>query len=78
MGRFVRQATSRCEAAIPVTAVLSAADWSAGILLLLLLLYTIIILRGAIVNGTYGIIDENLYIYPFLLAILGPINYGPP
>ena len=35
-----------------------------------------IILRGTIVNRTYGT-HKNLYIYPFLLTIFGPINYGP-
>ena len=36
-----------------------------------------ILLRGTIVNRTYGI-HKNLYIYPFLLTIFGPINYVPP
>ena len=35
------------------------------------------LLRGTIVNRTYGI-DKNLNIPPFLLTIFGPINYGPP
>ena len=35
------------------------------------------LLRGAIVNRTYGI-HKNLYILPFLLTIFDPINYGPP
>ena len=38
---------------------------------------SIILLRGAIVNRTYGIL-KNLYVYPFLLTIFGPVNYGPP
>ena len=33
--------------------------------------------RGAIVNRTY-VTDKNRYIYLFLLAIVGPIYYGPP
>ena len=37
----------------------------------------VVVLRGTIVNRTYGI-HKNLYIKPFLLAIFGPINYGPP
>ena len=36
-----------------------------------------IVLRGAIVNRTYGI-HKNLYIQPFLPTLFGPINYGPP
>ena len=39
--------------------------------------YYCIILRGTIVNRTYGI-HKNLCILPFLLTISGPINYGPP
>ena len=35
-----------------------------------------LLLRGAIVNRTYGI-DTNPYIYTFLQTIFGPINYGP-
>ena len=35
------------------------------------------VLRGAIVNGTYGI-HNNLYIEPLLLTIFSSINYGPP
>ena len=35
------------------------------------------LLRGTIVNRTYGI-HKKLYISPFLLRIFGPINYGPP
>ena len=35
------------------------------------------VLRGTIVSRTYGI-HKNLYMYPFLLTIFGPINYGPP
>ena len=35
------------------------------------------ILRGTIVNGTYGI-HKNLYISSFLLTLFGPLNYGPP
>ena len=35
------------------------------------------LLRGTIVNRTYGI-NKNLYIYLFLLTIFSPINYGPP
>ena len=35
------------------------------------------LLRGAIVNRTYGI-HKTLYISPFLLTTFGPINYGPP
>ena len=34
-------------------------------------------LRGTIVIRTCGI-HKNLYIYPLLLTIFGPINYGPP
>ena len=33
--------------------------------------------RGTIVHGAYGI-HKNLFIQPFLLTIVGPINYGPP
>ena len=36
-----------------------------------------LLLRGTIVNRTYGI-HKNLYIQHFLLTIVGPINYGPP
>ena len=36
-----------------------------------------ILLRGTIVNRTYGI-HKTLYIYLFLLTIFGPVNYGPP
>ena len=36
-----------------------------------------VLLRGTIANRTYGI-HKNLYIYPFLLTIFGPIDYGPP
>ena len=35
------------------------------------------LLRGTIVNRTYGV-NKNLYIQPFLLTIFGPINYGAP
>ena len=35
------------------------------------------LLRGAIVNRTYGI-HKNLYIHRFLPTIFGPIYYGPP
>ena len=35
------------------------------------------LLRGAILNRTYGT-HKNLYIYLLLLTILGPIYYGPP
>ena len=35
------------------------------------------LLRGTIVNRTYGI-HKNLYVEPFLLTIFGPVNYGPP
>ena len=35
------------------------------------------LLRGTIVNRTYGI-HKNLYISLFLLRIFGPVNYGPP
>ena len=41
------------------------------------ILHDLVLLRGAIVNRTYGIY-KNLYISPFLLTIFGPINYGPP
>ena len=37
----------------------------------------VLILRGTIVNRTYGI-QQNLYIQPFLRTIFGPTNYGPP
>ena len=36
-----------------------------------------LLLRGAIVNRTYGK-HKNLYIYPFLLTIFCPIFYAPP
>ena len=39
--------------------------------------HTVELLRGTIVNRTYGI-HKNLYIEAFLLTIFGPINYGPP
>ena len=45
-------------------------------MLLLLVAYRLL-LRGTIVNRTYGI-DKNLYIHPFLLTIFGVIYYGPP
>ena len=35
------------------------------------------LLRGTIVNRTYGI-HKNHDISPFLLTIFGPITYGPP
>ena len=35
------------------------------------------LLRGAMVNRTYGT-QKKTYIYPFLLTIVGPIYYGPP
>ena len=35
------------------------------------------LLRGTILNRTYGI-DKNLHIYLFLLTIFGPNYYGPP
>ena len=38
--------------------------------------YTTVLLRGNIVNRTYGI-HKNLYVNPFLLTIFGPVNYGP-
>ena len=37
----------------------------------------ILVLRGTIVNRTYGT-PKNPYIYPFLLTTFGPIYYGPP
>ena len=37
----------------------------------------LMLLRGTIVNRTYGIY-KNLYVWPFLLTIFGPVNYGPP
>ena len=44
----------------------------------LLYLYTRYdLLRGTIVNRTYGRY-KNLYIYLFLLTIYGPIYCGPP
>ena len=36
-----------------------------------------LLLRGTIVNRTYGT-HKNLYVSPFLLTIFGPVNYGPP
>ena len=42
-----------------------------------LLLGYILLLRGIIVNRTYGI-HKNLFISPFSPTIFGPINYGPP
>ena len=36
-----------------------------------------LLLRGAIVNRTYGT-HKNLYVYLFLLTKIGPIYYGPP
>jgi len=41
------------------------------------IVYTTEILRGTIVNRTYGK-HKNLYICLFLLTIFGPIYYGPP
>ena len=35
------------------------------------------LLRGTLVNRTYGI-HKNLYIFTSLPTIFGPINYGPP
>ena len=35
------------------------------------------LLRGTIVNRTYGT-HKDLYISPFLPSIFGPIYYGPP
>ena len=37
----------------------------------------LILLRGIIVNRTYGT-HKNLHIYVFSLTIFGPIYYGPP
>ena len=42
-----------------------------------LFLSLLLILRGAIVNRTYGT-HKNLYTSLFLLPIFGPIYYGPP
>ena len=39
--------------------------------------YIVRLLRGTLVNRTYGT-HKNLYIYLFLLTLLGPIYYGPP
>ena len=39
--------------------------------------YSGVILRGTIVNRTYGI-HKNLYVQAFLPTIFGPVNYGPP
>ena len=36
-----------------------------------------VILRGTIVNRTYGT-HKNLHIYLFLPTTFGPIYYGPP
>ena len=36
-----------------------------------------LVLRGGIVNRTYGI-HNKVYVSPFLLTIFRPINYGPP
>ena len=38
---------------------------------------TILLVRGTIINRTYGTYT-NLYISLFLLNIFGPIYYGPP
>ena len=38
-------------------------------------IYRELLLRGAIVNRTYGI-DKNPYVYLILLTIFGPIYYG--
>ena len=38
---------------------------------------THMVIRGTLVNRTYGIY-KNLYIYPFLLTVFGPVNYSPP
>ena len=35
------------------------------------------LLRGTIVNRTYGT-HKNLHVHLFLLTIFGPIYYGPP
>ena len=35
------------------------------------------LLRGTIVNRTYGI-HKSVHIQTFLLTIFGPINFGPP
>ena len=39
--------------------------------------YTAQLLRGTIINRTYGI-HKNLYIHLVLLTIFGTIYYGPP
>ena len=39
---------------------------------------TTVLLRGTIVNRTYGTHKKKLYIYLFMLTIFGPICYGPP
>ena len=39
--------------------------------------YLVLLLRGTIVNRTYGT-HKNLNISLFLLTIFGPVNYGPP
>ena len=39
--------------------------------------YADMLLRGTIVNRTYGT-HENLRVYLFLLTKFGPIYYGPP
>ena len=47
------------------------------LLLLLLVFLLIILLRGTLVNRTYGGL-KNLYIHLFLLTIFGSIYYRPP
>ena len=42
-----------------------------------LLLIVGVVLRGTIVNRTYGT-DKNLYVEAFLPTIFSPVNYGPP
>ena len=41
------------------------------------LLLGIRLLRGGILNRTYGT-HKTLYIYLYLLTLFGPIYYGPP
>ena len=58
---------------IIITVAVPDVGWMASSALLLLKL----VLRGTLVNRTYGG-DKNLYVHVFLRTIFGPIYYRPP
>ena len=47
------------------------------VLVCITVFYCVLLLRGTIVNRTYGT-HKNLYIYLFSLTIFGPVYYDPP